>query len=101
MSRTVDDLISACFDELHAIQHYQTYAQKAADEGYPEINKLFRAVAASETARENLFRKGIPRHAADTIDFYVCPHCGLVFAEEAPEKCPVDETEAAQFEQFS
>jgi rubrerythrin len=100
MSRTVDDLISTCFDQLQAIQHYQSYVKKSADEGYPQISKLFQAVVASETARENLFRKGIAEHAADTYDYYVCPHCGLVFAKEAPEKCPVDETEGAQFEKI-
>lgn len=101
MSRTVNDLISASFDEMQAIQHYKSYAKRAADEGYPQISKLFRAIIASETARENLFWKGITEHTANTYDYYVCPQCRLVFANEAPEKCPVDETEGAQFEMIS
>ena len=54
MPTTVDHLISTCFDELKAIEHYQSYAQKATDEGYPQINKFFRVEAVSETARKKI-----------------------------------------------
>ena len=60
MSRTVDDLISACFDEIHAIQHYQDYAQKAADEGYPEINKLSERWLPQKPLVRTCSAKGLP-----------------------------------------
>jgi rubrerythrin len=97
MSSSVEELVAKCFDEMQVIQHYQSYAQKAEDEGYPQVAKLFRAVGLSETAREKLFRQGIANHAAETYNYFVCPHCGLIFSAEAPDKCPADETYGAQF----
>jgi rubrerythrin len=40
-------------------------------------------------------------HAEDNPDFFICPHCGLVYMLDAPEKCPVDETPGTLFEKIS
>ncbi len=97
MSTTADELVSACFDELHLSQRFVPYIQQAEEAGYPQLAKLFRALVASDTAREALFRKGVPHHASETSDYYVCPHCGLVYNQEAPSQCLVDETSGAEF----
>ncbi len=97
MSATVNELVSACFDELRLSQRFAPYVQQAEDAGYPQLAKLFRALVASETAREALFRKGVPHHAGETCDYYVCPHCGLVYDGELPSQCLVDETPGAEF----
>jgi rubrerythrin len=96
MSTTVAEFVSACFDELRLPGRFVPYVQRAAEAGYPQLAKVFRALVASETAREALFRKGIPNHGAGDEDFFVCPHCGLVFDRERPDACPVDETPAAE-----
>jgi len=101
MPATTDELISALFDELRTSQRVVLFIKKAQDAGQPGIAKMFRAIVATERVRENLLRKGIASHARDTFDYFVCPHCGLIFAEEAPEKCPVDETLGTQFERIS
>ncbi len=97
MSTTVDELVSTCFDELRLSQRFVPYVQRAEAAGYPQLAKMFRALVASEAAREALFRKGVPHHATETGDYYVCPHCGLVYDGELPEQCVVDQTPGAGF----
>lgn len=49
MSKTVEDLQSAFAGESQANRKYLAYAKKAEEDGYPQVAKLFRAVAAAET----------------------------------------------------
>jgi rubrerythrin len=97
MSPTVEELVSACFDEIQMSQRFVPYIRQAEEAGYPQLAKLFRAVVAGETAREALMRKGVVNHARGEDGFYVCPQCGLIFHAERPEQCPVDETPGESF----
>jgi len=54
MSVTVEELVSACFDELQISQRFVPYIQRAEEAGFPQLAKLFRALVASETARDEL-----------------------------------------------
>jgi rubrerythrin len=102
MPATIDDLLLAFSKEMqYTIHRYTPFVKKAEDEGYPQLAKLFRAIVASDTARGNLFRTGMASHAREAHDYYVCPHCGLVFIPEAPDKCPVDDTLGTQFERIN
>ncbi len=49
MSNTFDDLKTAFSGESQANRKYLAFARKADSEGYPQIARLFRAVAAGET----------------------------------------------------
>ena len=97
MVTPIEELISTCFDELRLSQRFAPYVQRAEEAGYPQLAKTFRALVASETAREALFRKGVPHHAVETGDYFVCPNCGLVVFVECPDQCPVDQTPAGKF----
>jgi rubrerythrin len=97
MATTVDELVSACLDELRLSQRFVPYIQQAEEAGYPGLAKLFRALVASETAREALLRKGLVNHADLADNYFVCPQCGLVFHFDHPEQCPVDQTPGAAF----
>lgn len=97
MSIAVEELVSACFDELRLRERFVPYVRRAEEAGYPQLAKLFRALVVSETAREALFRKGAPHHGTSEGDFFVCPNCGLVYYLERPDACPVDETPGAEF----
>ncbi len=102
MPSTVGDLLSSFIKEMdRANQSYTHFVQKAESAGYPFLAKLFRAVIASEQARRNLFSNTMANHAEESHDYYVCPHCGLVFVPDAPDKCPVDETPGVQFIKIS
>jgi rubrerythrin len=49
LSKTQDDLKNAFAGESQANRKYLAFAMKAESEGYPEVAKLFRAAAESET----------------------------------------------------
>jgi rubrerythrin len=49
MTKTVDDLKSAFAGESQANRKYTAFAKKAEADGYPQLARLFRAVAAAET----------------------------------------------------
>lgn len=96
MSTPIEEFASACLDELQLSQRFVPYIKNAENAGYPQLAKLLRAMVAGETARKALLRKGMPNHAAETGDFYVCPHCGLIYAHEKPDHCLVDQTPGEQ-----
>jgi rubrerythrin len=56
MGKTIDDLKSAFAGESQANRKYLFFADKAAEEGYPQVARLFRAAADAETvhARSHL-----------------------------------------------
>lgn len=56
MSKTVEDLKEAFAGEAQANRKYTYFAEKAEQDGYPQVAKLFRAVAHAEAihARNHL-----------------------------------------------
>ena len=98
MSATEESLLAEFADELRQTERrYVRFVERAEEEGLSQLAKLFRALVASETARSRLIMSGLNAHAEEDPDFFVCPHCGLVFMLGAPDKCPVDETLGTQF----
>jgi rubrerythrin len=49
MSRTIDNLKAAFAGESQANRRYLAFAKKAAEQGMPQVAKLFNAAAAAET----------------------------------------------------
>ena len=49
MSKTIEDLKAAFAGESQANRKYLAFARQAEEDGYPQVAKLFRAVAAAET----------------------------------------------------
>ncbi|KAF0106070.1 MAG: rubrerythrin [Anaerolineaceae bacterium] len=57
MSKTIDNLKTAFAGESQANRKYLAFAKKAAEDGFPQIAKLFRAAAHAETVHAlNHFR---------------------------------------------
>jgi rubrerythrin len=57
MSKTLSDLKDAFAGESQANRKYLAFARKADEDGFPQVAKLFRAVAAAETVHaHNHFR---------------------------------------------
>lgn len=110
MPSTIDDLLTAFFNELQQTsERYSPFIKQAEEAGQPQLAKLYRAVVTSEIARGKLFRTGLASHASRANEppaYFVCPQCGLIMIPEAPDeypvdKCPVDETPGNQFEKIS
>lgn len=49
MSKTAENLQHAFSGESQVNRKYLAYAQKAEDDGYPQVAKLFRAISAAES----------------------------------------------------
>jgi rubrerythrin len=56
---TMDNLIKAFEGESWAIRKYHAFAEKADEDGFKQAARLFRALAASETAHANIHLKQI------------------------------------------
>jgi rubrerythrin len=102
VSVPAENLLAEFTEELRQTNsRYTRFVKKAEAEGLIQLAKFFRAIVASETVRSKLILGGMNAHAEENPDFFVCPHCGLIFMLGAPDKCPVDETPGSQFEKIS
>ena len=101
MSKTLENVLAEFADEKQQDEErYTRLVKKAEETGFPRLARFIRAIVASEAVRSKLILNGMREHAEDTLDIFVCPHCGLVFLGGAPEKCPVDETQGSLFEKI-
>ena len=84
---------------------YPEFAQTADDEGFPEIARLLRQIAAVEAYHEerfssllNLIKQG-RIFQRDQIVTWKCRVCGYVKADKSPpHNCPICECDRAYFE---
>ena len=86
---------------------YPSFADVAEKEGFPEVGKTFRNVAAVEEKHEVRYNKLLDnvQNAAvfkkQSKVFWKCRRCGAIFESPvAPGKCPVCEHPQAYFEVF-
>ncbi len=84
---------------------YEGFAKTAEEEGFPELAKRFRGVAAIEKHHEERYRALLKNVEAaevfkkSTVKVWECRNCGhIVVGTEAPEKCPVCDHPQAYFE---
>ena len=75
---------------------YEEFAKTAEEEGFTEIAKKFRGVAAIEKHHEERYRK-LLKNIEDEVVFskdgesiWICRNCGhVVVGKKAPDVCPV------------
>ena len=84
---------------------YEGFAVTAEEEGFPELAKKFRMVAAIEKAHEERYRALLKNvetaavFAKSEVKVWECRNCGhIVVGEKAPEICPVCDHPQAYFE---
>lgn len=83
-------------EDYEQAQMYPDYAQKAREEGFPDIAAKFDMVAQIEQKHENRFKtlldniNGGKLFSSDGDVMWKCTNCGHVhIGKEAPETCPV------------
>lgn len=86
-------------------QLYSSFADVAAEEGFPQIANLFRNVAKVEVVHEKRYLKLLERLAEGTAfsqeepTEWQCRYCGYVMTgKSAPKKCPVCGMDQGWFE---
>ncbi len=87
---------------------YESFAEDAESEGFTDIARLFRQVAAIEKRHEERYRKLLENVEAGTVFkkekkiFWICTNCGHVYeGTEPPMVCPVCSHPRSYFEQMA
>ena len=97
MPETTENLKDAAAGENYEwTDMYATFAKEAEEEGFTELARLFKGVAAIEKAHEERYLK-LLKNIEDGIVFsrdgdtiWKCGNCGhIVVGKKAPEVCPV------------
>ncbi len=94
---TMDNLADAAAGENYEwTDMYDTFAKEAEAEGFTDIARLFRGVAAIEKEHEERYRKLLANiegglvFSRDGDTIWQCANCGhIVIGKEPPEVCPV------------
>lgn len=84
---------------------YASFAQTAAEEGFPQIAALYRNIAKAETMHEERYNRVLERlqsgeefSSPEPIE-WMCRKCGFVVtANNAPKRCPVCGVDQGWFE---
>ena len=106
MPETTENLKDAAAGENYEwTDMYATFAKEAEEEGFTELARLFKGVAAIEKAHEERYLK-LLKNIEDGIVFsrdgdtiWKCGNCGhIVVGKKAPEICPVCAHPKAYFE---
>lgn len=108
LSNTAANLISAKSGEhFEWAEMYEEFAKTAEEEGFTEIAKKFRQVAAVEKAHEERFIKLLENVEMQKVFekteeiMWQCRNCGHIeFGKKAPETCPVCGYSKAYFQQM-
>ncbi len=89
-------------------QMYPSFADKADEEGFPEIAACMRSIAVAEEFHERRFLKLLKELENDTMfkreeeTVWRCRNCGcLVKGKEAPDSCPACAHPKAHFEELN
>ncbi len=103
---TAENLQASAAGENHEhIEMYPEFAQIADEEDFPELAKIFRAIAAAEVGHEQRFlafleniRKGQVFKRSEKV-VWRCRNCGYMHeSTEAPEICPACDHPQAHYE---
>ncbi|WP_161822798.1 rubrerythrin [Sporotomaculum syntrophicum] len=103
---TAENLQASAAGENHEhTEMYPEFAQIADEEGFPELAKIFRAIAAAEVGHEQRFlafleniQKGQVFKRAEKV-VWRCRNCGYMHeGTEAPEVCPACDHPQAHYE---
>ena len=97
LGNTAENLLSAAEGENYEwTDMYERFAKDAEEEGFTDLAKQFRMVAAIEKAHEERYRKLLSNVEVQQvfekaeITMWECRNCGhLVMGKKAPEVCPV------------
>src|SRR3990172_1949837 len=103
---TADNLSEAAGGEHYEWEEmYPSFARAAREEGFPEIARVFSAIAVAEKQHERRYLGLLANVEAGTVfkkeDIVVwrCKNCGYLHkGKEAPEECPACAHPRAHFE---
>lgn len=102
---TVNLADAAAGEKFEWTQMYKEFANKAREEGFDDIARLFDGVAAIEKEHEERYNKLLENINNNAVfekqgeQEWICRNCGYIHkSSSAPEKCPVCSHPKAYFE---
>ena len=103
---TAENLLAAAEGENYEwTDMYEGFAKTAEEEGFPELARKFRLVAAVEKHHEERYRKLLQNvetmqvFEKSEVKIWECRNCGhIVVGTKAPEVCPTCDHPKAYFE---
>ena len=102
---TVNLGLAAAGENYEWTDMYKRMAEEADEEGFPELARKFRGVAMIEKAHEERYIALLNNLNEDKVfkkdekTMWECRNCGfIVFADKAPEVCPVCDHPKSFFE---
>jgi rubrerythrin len=105
---TEENLVTAAEGENYEwTEMYKEFAKVADEEGFTEIARLFRGVAAIEKHHEERYRALLDNvkqekvFKKDAEMLWICRNCGHIYTgREAPNTCPVCDHPKAYFQLY-
>lgn len=105
---TEENLVTAAEGENYEwTEMYKEFAKVADEEGFTEIARLFRGVAAIEKHHEERYRALLDNvkqekvFKRDAEMLWICRNCGHIYTgREAPNTCPVCDHPKAYFQLY-
>ncbi|MCA1933098.1 MAG: rubrerythrin family protein [Calditerrivibrio sp.] len=102
---TADNLKAAIDGETYEFKEmYPPMLEKASQEGH-KAKIMFNFAVKAEEVHANLYKKALEAVQSgkdiETSNFYLCPVCGYIEFDSAPEKCPICGIPASKFVQIA
>src|SRR4030043_202243 len=101
---TERNLNEAYAGESMAYMKYNIWADKAEQEGKPQVARLFRAISQAEKVHAQMYSKakGAVESGKDAqfAEIWVCPVCGYTGEGPAPDLCPICDAKKSSFKKF-
>lgn len=91
INSTEENLRSAMEGEIYEFSEmYPEFLEVARKEGAKSSERTFHFANEAEKAHAELYRKALEGLGSEKeVEYYLCPVCGYVVADEVPETCPV------------
>jgi len=91
INSTEENLRSAMEGEIYEFSEmYPEFIEVARKEGAKSSERTFHFANEAEKAHAELYRKALEGLGREKeVEYYLCPVCGYVVADEVPETCPI------------
>jgi len=99
VSSTTDNLKAAIEGETYEFeQMYPGFIDEAEKEGNKAASRSFQNANAVEEIHAEYFKRALAELGNNgAVDYYVCPVCGNVVEDSAPDFCPICHTLGSKF----